>query len=175
MKTRNSNIKQGFTLVEMMVALTVGAAVMILILSSFRSLSTSMAATEHYKDMHHDVRHAMDVMQRDITSGSGVSQCIASNKLTLNTTGFGSTGSVAVVYNLSNNVLSRTAGAGLAQTLATGVSKVTFALYDASGAITADSADAYFVGVDMEIKTQGVRNTYMDKLQIRNRMRVKGL
>lgn len=175
MKTRNSKMQQGFTLVEVMVALAVSTLVTIVILYSFSSLSTSLAATGHYRDMHHDVRHAMDIMQREITSSSGVSQCIASSRLSINTTRSGvSTGSVSVVYNLSSNVLSRTAG-GSTNTLATGVAGITFVLYDASGATTATPADAYFVGVEMEMQTRGVQNTYEDKLQIRSRMRGKGL
>jgi len=169
-------MQQGFTLVEVMVALAVSTLVTIIILYSFSSLSTSLAATGHYRDMHHDVRHAMDIIQREITSSSEVSQCIASSRLSINTTRSGvSTGSVSVVYNLSSNVLSRTAGTGSAETLATGVAGITFVLYDASGATTATPADAYFVGVEMEMQTRGVQNTYEDKLQIRSRMRGKGL
>jgi hypothetical protein len=59
--------------------------------------------------------------------------------------------------------------------LASGVDRVTFTLYDASGALISDPADAYFVGVEMALETQGVRNSYSDKLQMRSRMRAKGL
>lgn len=165
-------MRNGFTLVEMMIALTVGAAVMILILASFRSLSTSLAATEHYRSLHRAVRHAIDIMQRDIAAGSGVSACTTNSSLTL-TTG---SNNVSVVYNLANHVLSRKVGTGSAETLATGVvDKITFTLYDASGAVTADPAGAYFVDVKMEMKAQGVRDTYADELQMRSRMRSKGL
>jgi prepilin-type N-terminal cleavage/methylation domain-containing protein len=177
MKAQNLKIKRGFTLVEMMVALTVGAAVTIVILASFGSLSTSLKATEHYRNMHHDVRHAMDVMRQDIIRGSGVSACVSSNHLVM-TTEVSGAGTVSVVYdyNQSSNSLSRTENSGPSVTLATGVvDKVTFTLYDASGVMTTDPASAYFVGVKMEMKKQGVRDTYVDELQIRNRMRAKGL
>ena len=174
MKAQNSKTKRGFTLVEMMVALTVGAAVTIMILASFGSLSTSLKATENYRDMHHDVRHAMDIMRQDITRGSGVSACVSSNRLAM-TTEAPSTGTISVDYILSSNRLLRAEDSGPSVALATGVDKVTFTLYDALGAITADPASAYFVGVKMEMKKQGVRDTYMDELQIRNRMRAKGL
>ncbi len=174
MKSQILKTKRGFTLVEMMVALTVGSLVMILILVSFSSLSTSLKATENYRNMHHDVRHAMDVIEQDITRGTGVSACVSSNRLAM-TTEVSGTNTVSVVYNLSSNSLLRTENPGSTNTLATGVDTITFTLYDASGAVTTDPASAYFVGVKMEMKTQGVRDTYVDELQTRNRMRGKGL
>jgi hypothetical protein len=113
-------------------------------------------------------------MRRDITRGSGVSDCISSNRLVLTTVVSG-TNTVSVAYNLSGNSLLRTETPGSTSTNATGVDKITFTLYDASGEVTADPASAYFVGVKMEMKTQGVRDTYADELQIRSRMRAKGL
>jgi hypothetical protein len=111
-------------------------------------------------------------MQREIAAGSGVSACTANSSLTL-TTG---SNNVSVVYNLTNHVLSRTENAGSAEMLATGVvDKITFTLYDASGVVTADPAGAYFAGVKMEVKAQGVRDTdtYLDELRTRVRMRNK--
>ncbi len=167
-------MQQGFTLVEMMVALTVGALAAIVILYSFGSLSTSLKAAEHYRNMHYAARHTIDVMGKDIASGSNVSACVSSSGLTM--TVMRSDGStVPVVYNLSGNSLSRSEDSQSSVTLATGVDKVTFTLYDESGTnnVTATPANAYFVDVKMEMKTQGVRNTYTDVLQTRNRMRVK--
>lgn len=173
MRSREPRARRGFTLVEMMVALSVGTTVLILVLSSFRSLSTSLAATGHYRDMHHDVRHAMDIMQKDITRGSGVSQCFTTNLLAM-TTLSGSSSSAAVVYHLTSNVLFRTEGSAT-NVLAVGVSGLSFTLYDVSGDATADPAAAYFVGVNMSMQTHGVRDTYADALQTRIRMRAKGL
>ena len=177
MNIPHSKRKQGFTLVEMMVALAVGTVIMVLVLYSFSSLSASMKATEYYRDMHRDVRHAMDIMRRDITGGTGVSQCTASSRLTFTTTAASAgTGSVTVVYNLAdNNELSRTvSGSNTNQTLlAAGVEKVKFTLYDAAGTVTTVPANAYFVEVEVDVKTQGVRNTYEDTLQTRARMRMK--
>jgi prepilin-type N-terminal cleavage/methylation domain-containing protein len=177
MKTMDSKKRQGFTLVEMMVAVTVGAFSIVLILSSYLAISTSLSASSHYRDMHHELRHAMDILRKDISRGSGVSQCTASNKLTMTTTvGVPPyTNTVSVVYNLAGNTLSRTEASGQPVTLAMGVDSVLFTLYDASGTGTANLADAYFVGVKMAMKRQGVRNTYKDALETRNRMRCKGL
>jgi prepilin-type N-terminal cleavage/methylation domain-containing protein len=165
-------MQQGFTLVEMMIALTVGALAAIVILYSFGSLSTSLKATEHYRSMHYAVRHAMDIIGKDIIRGSNVSACVSSNNLTM-TVMLNSNTTVSVVYNLSSNSLSRTEASQPSVTLATGVDRVTFTLYDASGVVTVAPTNAYFVDVKMEMKTQGVRNTYQDELRTRNRMRVK--
>lgn len=174
MRNLRSRIQGGFTLVEMMLALTLGAVVLTLILSSFRSLSTSMAATGRYRDMHHDVRHTMDVMQRDITRGSGISEYLSTGRLALTTTYKGSN-QVSVVYNLSSNILSRTEGSSSAEVLAEDVKALGFVLYDASGEVTTDATVAYFVEVNLAMETRGVRETYEDQLRTRIRMRSKGL
>lgn len=175
MNIQNSKT-QGFTLVEMMVAVTISALVMILILSSFRSISTSLVTTEHYRDMHHDVRHTMDVMRRDLTRSFGVFQYNATNRLALVTAGSGAgTNRIVVVYSLTNNLLRRTEGSFPAETMGTGVEELELTLYDQSGAVTTIPANAYFVGVKMAVKKQGVRDTYTDVLQTRIRMRTKGL
>ena len=171
MKTQASKMQQGFTLVEMMIALTVGALAAIVILYSFGSLSTSLKATENYRGMHSAARHAIDVIGKDIISGTNVSDWVSSSKLAM-TVMRSDASTVPVVYNLSGNSLSRSE-AGLTNTLATGVDQVTFTLYNESGVVTSNPASAYFVGVNMKMKTQGVRDTYRDELQTRNRMRVK--
>jgi prepilin-type N-terminal cleavage/methylation domain-containing protein len=173
MNARRSEI-HGFTLVEMMVAVTIGALVMILILASFRSISTSLVATEHYRDMHHDLRHATDVMRRDLARSSGVSQYNATNQLTLVTKVPGA-GTSQVVYSLASNLLDRTVGSSPSETLSSGVDELEFTLYDQSGVITATPANAYFVEVKIAVKKQGVRDAYTDVIQTRIRMRAKGL
>lgn len=167
--------RQGFTLTEIMVALAVGAAVLIIILFSFSSLSSSLAATGHYRDMHRDIRHAMDVLKRDLVRGVGVSQCVPSNTLELVITEFGSSATASVVYSLQSNILYRTENSDPAEELAERVHEVSFALYDMSGAATTSAADAYFVEVEIAMQTQGVRDTYADRLQARVRLRSKGL
>lgn len=164
----------GFTLVEMMVALATGTLVTIVILVSFGRLSASLKATENYRDMHHDVRHAINLMRRDITKGAGVSACVSSNRLEMTVQNSG-TNTVPVVYSLLSNNLVRAESSGTPVTLATGVDKVTFTLYNQAGVLTSDLSDTHFVGVKMEMKIRGVRDTYVDELQVRSRMRAKGL
>jgi Tfp pilus assembly protein PilW len=165
----------GFTLVELMVAVTVGTLAVVLILSVYLAISTSLAASADYREMHHEVRHAMDRLRKDITGGSAVSQHTASSLLAVTTTAGGSTNPVSVVYALANHQLSRTVASGTPVILATGVDQVLFTLYDESGVDTASLTDACSVGVKIEIERQGVRNTYEDVLETRNRMRRKGL
>ena len=174
MKTFCLKTKQGFTLVEILVALATGTLVTIIILASFGMLSTALKATENYRSMHHDVRYAINLIRRDITRGAGVLACVPSARLEMAVQNSG-TNTVPVVYNLSGNCLFRTEASGPSVSLATGVDKITFALYDPAGVLTADPAGAYFVGVKIEMKTQGVRDTYADELQVRSRMRAKGL
>jgi len=173
MKTVHSKREQGFTLTEMMVAVTVSALAMVLIFSSFLAISTSLAASSHYREMHNEVRHAMDLLRRDITRGTEVST--ASNLLTVTTSAGVSTNTISVAYTVANNQLFRTEGAGTPVTLATGVVNVVFTLYDVSGAGTTSPAEAYSAGVKIGMRRQGVRTAYEDVLETRNRMRRKGL
>lgn len=168
--------RRGFTLVEMMIALAIGAVITVIIMAFFSSLSSSTQASEQYREMHRDVRHAINVLQRDITRSSGVTDWNASKKLAMTTakTGAG-TGSVEVVYELSGGKLSRKEGPAAAETLATDVKAVAFTLYDSAGNVTTTPADAYFAGAEVEVEKHGVRETYTDKLQTRARMRTKNL
>lgn len=170
------NKNQGFTLVEVMVALAAGTVIMILVLGAFGSLTTTLTTTECYRNMHNDIRHAMDVMQRDIARGSGVLDCIASNRLALTTQeASASTNFVSVVYTLTSNTLYRTQGSGAGDLLATDIESISFALYDLAGMAATTPADAYFVDVQIEAQTQAVLNTYEDEVRTRTRLRSKGL
>lgn len=172
MKTRHTKKKQGFTLVEMLIALAIAAIAITVILSSFMALSTSMTASQHYRDMHYSVRHAMDLITRDVTRSYGVKTCIASSKLELRISNTNT-----VVYNLSGNSLSRKEGAASAVMLATnGVKSVDFEMYEKNGTTkTLLPNSAYFVDVQIVMEQKGVRNTYNDELRMRSRMRCKGL
>lgn len=174
MNSVNAKKKRGFTLVEMMVAVTLSALSLALILSSFLAISTSLAASAHYREMHHEVRHAMDLLRRDIIRGSGVLQYSASNLLTVTTTAGVSTNAISVAYTFASNRLFRAEASDPSVVLAKGVEGVLFALYDVSGAGTTNLADAYSVGVKMGLKRQGVRTAYEDVLETRSRMRRKG-
>ncbi len=170
MNTRETKNKQGFTLVEMLVALAIAAIAIPVILSSFMALSTSMTASQYYRDMHYGVRHAMDLITRDIARGHSVSACSPSSSLTLKTGSDTNT----VVYLLENKILKRN-GVDLTSN---GVKSVAFTLYDQSGTNSVNSASpgsAYFVDVKIVMEQKGVRNTYNDELRVRSRMRCKGL
>lgn len=166
-----TDTQRGFTLVEMMMALAVGSLIMVLVLSAFSALSSSLASAESYRDIHHDVRYAMDFIKRDIARGSEVSSCVTNSRLALVT----GSNKVSVVYNLTDNIFSRTDSGSVTNLLVSGVESVSFSLYDASGTATSSPTNAYFVDVKMNMQTHGVRDTYTDELQTRVRMRGKGL
>jgi prepilin-type N-terminal cleavage/methylation domain-containing protein len=171
-----SSRKKGFTLTEVMVALAAGTIIMILILASFSPLSTSLTTTETVRTLHNDVRHAMDVMTRDIARGSAVTQCIATNTLAVNAPQTGSSSNiVSIVYSLSGDTLSRKEGSDPSETLASGISAITFTLYDTAGGLTVDPSAAFFVEVDIQAQARAVLNTHTDRFRTRTRLRRKGL
>lgn len=175
MQKRCVERRRGFTLVEMVVAVALSAVAMLLVLSSFSSISLLMSTTRHNHSMRGDMRNAMMIFQRDATRGIDISEWSATNRVRMLTARHGvSTGTVDVVYEVLTNALVRIAD-GATNTLATGVQGVDFTLYDKQGATTVAPGSAFFVGMDLHLDRQSVRTNYTDRLQARARMRRKNL
>ena len=162
----------GFTFVEVIISVALGAALLMLVLTSFLDLSHSALAITHYRDLHSDARHALDIMSRDIVAASEVSAYVSPNSLDIQVVS--TSGVQSVRYYLLGEDLHRVFG-GSDRTLATGLDALAFSLFTESGASTSTPVEAHSVDVLMEMTAQGVRDTYTDVLQVRRRMRNKGI
>lgn len=72
----------GWTLVEMIVALAAGSVILAAILSTALFVSKSFIAMGNYTDLDRESRHALDTMSRDIRNAAGMS-AYATNSITL--------------------------------------------------------------------------------------------
>ena len=72
MNAKRIKDRQGFTLVEVMVASGLGFTVISLVTSSFLALVSASTGTSYYQQMHADARQTFDVMGQEITAASEV-------------------------------------------------------------------------------------------------------
>ncbi|MDP6526586.1 MAG: prepilin-type N-terminal cleavage/methylation domain-containing protein [Kiritimatiellia bacterium] len=172
MRAKILRCEQGFTLVEVVVASVIGFVAIALVMQSFLSVSSTSAAVTSYRDMHSEARHALDIITRDIVAASEVSNYTESSLLDI--TVVLADGTQGVRYYLLNEDLHRVLG-DVDTVLATKVAAIRFGLYTESSGSTTDPARAHFVDVKIEMAEQSRRNTGTDVLQVRQRMRNKGL
>lgn len=155
--------RSGFTLVELMISLTLAALVIPMILSAYGSVSTSIMAAEKYKLMHNNARRAVDNLRKDLFEATNVVSCVTNLSLSVRTTD-------TILYSHSGTNLTRRVGGGTAIPIATGVHSILFSLYDEDRLPTTVPADAFFVEMTIWMRMQGVRTTYEDVLQTRVRL-----
>ena len=146
-----------FTLIELMVALTIGMIVMASVATTFTSQTRTYSAQEQINQMEQNARGALDIMSREIkmagyNPASGTVTGVASYTSTTLTiqadlTGNGtiSTSSsdneqIAYAYDSTNMKITRQVGSGTAETLAENIDSLTFTYYQASGTTLATSA-----------------------------------
>jgi hypothetical protein len=173
MSSKGKEDRKGFTLVEIIVAAGLSFVVIAMIMSSFLALSSASRGTAYYHQMHSDVRHAIDVIGKDIVSSSEIVHIASGTGVVLRVIYPSGTGTVA--YIVVGETLKRDASGFGPTTLATGVDDVTFQMYNKEGLSTTNEEDAFFLDVKIEMSQEGVKNTYRDVLQVRHRMRNKGI
>lgn len=147
----------GYTLIELMVAITIGMIVMASVATTFTTQTRAYSAQEQINQMEQNARGALDIMSREIkmagyrpnggtvtgvVSYTGTSLTIQAD---LNADGTISTGGndneqIAYAYDSVNKKITRQVGADTAATLAENISAFTFAYYQSSGTTAATSA-----------------------------------
>ncbi len=69
---RSTKNTAGFTLVEVMIATALTFLAVSLSISSFLTLARASTSASAYAHMHAELRHAMDVLEREIRAGISV-------------------------------------------------------------------------------------------------------
>ena len=159
----------GFTLIELIVAMGIGLVVMAAVTTTFMAQARFYNAQEHINAMQQNARAALDVMTRELKMAGykpnggafdgvtyGTTQLLI--QADLDSSGTISTSSTAneqitYAYDSSNNQITRKQGTGTAEVLADNITAFTFSYYDASGASTTTSANIRQVKVDITAKT----------------------
>ena len=153
-KLRNNG---GYTLIELMVAITIGMIVMASVATTFTTQTRTYSAQEQINQMEQNARGALDIMSREIKmagyrpNGGTVTGVVSytSSSLTiqadLNADGAISTSGndneqIAYAYDSVNKKITRQVGTDTAATLAENISAFTFTYYQSSGTTAATSA-----------------------------------
>jgi type IV pilus assembly protein PilW len=155
----------GFTLIEVMVSMTIGLVVLAAVAGTFTVQLRQNSAEEQLAQMQQDVRGALDLMVREIQMAkynpnpagtafpAGVygvtysasqleikSDLLDSNG-TINTSS-GSVEDIIYAYDSANLRITRKLGSGTAEILADNITAFTFSYYDANGSAVTSSANS---------------------------------
>jgi len=127
------------------------------------------ASGKAYRDMHQNLRHALDIISKDIHAASEVQSGSSSTDIRL--TVVRPSGSETVRYYLSGTDLHRVTTSDGDTVLATGISSADFALYTREGAGTTVESDAYVVESSLAASSTVIRYSCADSLCTRVLMR----
>ena len=117
--------QEAFTLVEFMVAASLGFLLLANMVSLYSYTTTSFASLTSYTDLNKKSRYADDVISRDVRSAISVDDTTTSNKLVLNTM---PGNQVAYLYDAGAGTLIRSNNLEVRQLL-TNIESLTFSLY----------------------------------------------
>jgi type IV pilus assembly protein PilW len=154
MKLRNI---EGFTLVELMVSMSIGMVILAAVTTTFMSQTRIYNAQEQINEMQQNARGALDIITRevkmagynpngatfvgvtysttqlmiqaDLDSSGGISASSTANE------------TITYAYDAANNRITRTVGSGSAQVLAEHISGFTFGYLDTNGTATTVAAN----------------------------------
>ena len=159
----------GFTLTELMVAMSIGMGVLAAVTTTFMAQARYYNAQEQINAMQQNARAALDVITRELKMAGyrpnggtfdGVTYSTSQLMIQadLDSNGAISNSSTAneqitYAYDGTNNQITRKKGTGTAEVLADNISAFTFSYYDGSGALTTTSANIRQVKVDITAKT----------------------
>ncbi len=177
MRRRIYKSAAGFTLIEMMVAITLGMIVIAGATGTFTAQTRQNAAEEQISQMHQNVRGALDMIIRDLMqagykapggSVTGVtysaSQLLIQADLSANGTIDTSSTSleyIIYVYDSANRRITRQLGTGgSAEVLAENITQCDFAYSDANGASTTTSSAIRKVSITITGRTAKVDPSY---------------
>jgi prepilin-type N-terminal cleavage/methylation domain-containing protein len=151
----------GFTLMEIMVAVTIGSMMLTGIAGTYIFSLKGFVALSNYTQIHAAGRRGLDRFARDIRLVSAVRSWNTNNLVVSLPTAFDSngniTGSNTVTHSFSGTYWYRTDGnAGKTAVLADNVSGLQFTLYDGVGSNTTDTATAKEVQVNVKLQKQTV-------------------
>jgi type IV pilus assembly protein PilW len=151
----------GFTLVELMVAMTVGLIVLAAIYNIFIVQNKSFDVEEQISEMQQNARAAMDIMTREIrmagydSNSNAAAKIITASASTLSFSVDVPSDNTTITYAFDSGLkkITRTEGGGGAQPLAENIQAMSFTYYDTNGNVTAVAADIRQIKIDITART----------------------
>lgn len=180
--TPRRRLAAAFTLLEAMIAVTIGVTMMGLAALTSVDLMKNFTAAEAFRNIHDEARRSMERLSRDIRSGiavtgfpSAASTASTTNEMSLSV--MSSTDATNLVrYYLANNKLMRdetVAGVTTSTNLTDNVTSVQFTRYARPGQLATTTNDAIEIRVSLTITNSTSFRTSTDLLQARVMMRNK--
>jgi type IV pilus assembly protein PilW len=167
---------KGFTLIELMVSMTISLVILAAIAGSFTLQNRQNSAEEQIGQMQQNVRAALDLMIREIQmagykpaggSFNGIHTSTATTlriKLDLDSSGVetdGTNDDISYVFNNSTGVITRTLNNSAASaTLADNITTFSFTYLDANGASTTTNTAVRRVTINMTARTANPDPSY---------------
>ena len=162
MKLRNL---EGFTLVELMVSMSIGMVILAAVTTTFMSQTRIYNAQEQINEMQQNARGALDIITREVKMAGYKPNGGGFNGVTYSTTqlmiqadldsdGAISTSSTAneqirYVFDSANQRITRAVGSGSAQILAEHISAFSFGYLDTNGTATTVAANIRQVSISI--------------------------
>ena len=159
----------GFTLVELMVSMSIGMVILAAVTTTFMSQTRIYNAQEQINEMQQNARGVLDIISREVKmagykpSGGGFNGVTYSTtqlmvQADLDSNGAISTGSTAneqitYAYDSANEQINRAVGSGSAQILAEHITAFTFSYLDSTGAATTVTANIRQVSITITATT----------------------
>jgi Tfp pilus assembly protein PilW len=159
--TMKNDRASGFTLMELLVSMSIGMVVLAALAKTFTVQSRQNTAEEQVAQMQGNARAALDLMVREIqmakynpagtafSSAYGVTYSASQLEVKADMDGNGtistSSGSVEdIIYarDAANNYITRKLGSGTAEIVADNITAFTFAYYDANGSAVTSSGNS---------------------------------
>jgi type IV pilus assembly protein PilW len=164
----------GFTLIEVMVSMTIGLVVLAAVAGTFTVQLRQNSAEEQLAQMQQDVRGALDLMVREIEMAgfkpagvavNGIATSTATTlriKLDLDSTGSTTDGATDdISYTYSSGVLTRTLNnPASSATLADNLTLFSFSYLDANGAATTTSTAVRRITINITAQTARADPSY---------------
>ncbi len=149
--------EDGFTLVEIMVAMAIGSIIMAAVMTTYIISIRGFRAIANYAEIHGDGRLAIDYFARDMRGVSAIVKFGSSYLVVTIPTEFSNTGSAiaqkTVIYSISNGTLYRTDSAtGTTSALAHNIYHLQFQMYDKVGNPTTLTSHAKGIQVDIKLR-----------------------
>jgi prepilin-type N-terminal cleavage/methylation domain-containing protein len=162
--------QSGFTLVEVMIAMAIFSVAIAMASRSFARAGQVATASALCGQMHQSMRHAMDVMTRDIHAAKRVITAHDDYYFGVIVTKNGS--DTYVYYLVHNKNLYRfTVGGG--EILATNIGTLGVELRDLDGNETTDVQETFLVEVRLRAEAEARGTTYTDSVETLIRLRNK--
>jgi Tfp pilus assembly protein PilW len=129
----NALSSAGFTLVELMVSLTLAMAIMAAIISSYLFLGRNLGRIVNQQTVETEGRRALATFTQDVRSASAISGTPTVSSVTLTIPSGASTTTVAYAFDSSTGTLTRTPASGTARTLVSNLTSLYFRYYNDTG------------------------------------------